>query len=103
MTSSAPIDRTSSAFDPEATPVTTAPRAFAICTVNVPTPPPAPVTTTVLPGDTSAAWSARNAVAPEIGTAAASSKDRRGGLAATLPTGTTANSAEETKEGEPHN
>src|SRR5918994_1299882 len=98
MTSSAPIDRTSSAFDPEATPVTTAPRAFAICTVNVPTPPPAPVTNTFVPGDTSAAWSARSAVAPEIGTAAASSKDSRGGFAATFPTGTTANSANEPDE-----
>src|ERR687898_1446031 len=95
MTSSAPIDRTRSAFDPEATPVTTAPRAFANPTANVPTPPPAPVTNTFVPGDTSAALSARSAVAPEIGTAAASSKDSPGGFAATFPTGPTANSANE--------
>ena len=46
MTSSAPIERTSSTYDVPHTPVTWAPNPFAICTANDPTPPDAPITNT---------------------------------------------------------
>src|SRR3954454_19312316 len=49
MTSSAPSDRTRSSFCVLDTPVTFAPRAFAICTAKVPTPPDAPTTRTCWP------------------------------------------------------
>ena len=81
MTSSAPTDRTRSSFDVLHTPVTSAPSAFAICTANVPTPPPAPTISTFCPGRTFAlSRSAWRAVTPEIGTAAASSNERLSGL-----------------------
>ena len=41
-------------LDIEQTPVTSAPRAFAICTAKVPTPPEAPLIRTFCPGCTSA-------------------------------------------------
>jgi hypothetical protein len=50
MTWSAPIDRTMSAFLVLQTPVTFAPNDLAICTAKVPTPPEAPLTSTVCPG-----------------------------------------------------
>src|SRR5680860_28189 len=43
MTWSAPIDRTRSTFVVLQTPVTSAPNDLAICTANVPMPPPAPL------------------------------------------------------------
>ena len=50
MTWSAPIERTMSTFVVLHTPVTSAPKAFAICTANGPTPPDAPLIKTVCPG-----------------------------------------------------
>ena len=62
------------------TPVTSAPSAFAICTANEPTPPDAPVTSTVWPGCTFAiSRRACSAVMPDVGTAAASVIDKPGG------------------------
>src|SRR5438067_2593709 len=52
MTSSGPIDRTSSRFRVLVTAVTCPPSAFAIWTANVPTPPPAPWMRTRVPGVT---------------------------------------------------
>jgi hypothetical protein len=52
MTASAPIDRTVSICVVLHTPVTTPPNAFAICTANDPTPPAAPMTSTVCPACT---------------------------------------------------
>src|SRR5947209_12312241 len=52
MTWSAPTDRTRSTLRVLHTPVTLAPKALAICTANVPTPPDAPVIRTVCPGCT---------------------------------------------------
>ena len=67
------------------TPVTSAPKAFAICTAKVPTPPDAPMISTCWPGWTFAlpriAWSAVDA---EMGTAAACSKERFAGLGASM-------------------
>ena len=78
------------------TPVTSAPKAFAISTAKVPTPPDAPTTTTVCPGCTSAlsrtAW---RAVPAEIGTAAASSNESPAGLRASMPGSTFAYSAKD--------
>ena len=58
-----------------------APRALATWTVKVPTPPPAPLTSTRSPGR-SWPWSrsAWSAVHPAAGTAAASSNDRLAGF-----------------------
>src|SRR2546430_7736298 len=83
MTSSAPIEPTSSAFPPLHTPVTCAPKTLASWTAYVPTPPPAPITSTDWPGRTRPA-SRRpcRAVTAEIGTAAACSYVNRAGLAA---------------------
>ena len=50
MTWSAPSERTKSSLSPLATPVTSAPIAFAICTRNGPTLPDAPSTSTLSPG-----------------------------------------------------
>ena len=50
MTGSAPIEATVSTFAVLHTPVTSAPNALAICTANVPTPPDAPLTSTLCPG-----------------------------------------------------
>src|SRR5262245_19950307 len=52
MTWSAPIEATISTFFVLHTPVTSAPNALASCTVNVPTPPDAPLTRTFCPGRT---------------------------------------------------
>ena len=67
------------------TPVTSAPKALAICTANVPAPPDAPMIRTFCPACT-CAWSrtACKAVSAETGTAAACSKDRFAGLGASL-------------------
>ena len=65
MTWSAPIDRTRSTFVVLHTPVTCAPKALAICTANVPTPPDAPTISTCCPGRTRpASRSAWRAVSP---------------------------------------
>ena len=50
MTWSAPSERTSSTLRVLQTPVTSAPKCFAICTANVPTPPDAPLISTFCPG-----------------------------------------------------
>src|SRR5215472_14813306 len=74
MTRSAPMDRTIPTFPVLHTPVTSAPKDFAICTAKVPTPPAAPLIKTVCP-----AWirplsrSPCNAVSAAIGTEAACS------------------------------
>ena len=85
MTWSAPIERTRSTFAVLHTPVTSAPKALASCTANVPTPPDAPMIRTFCPGWT---WpvsrSACRAVGAEMGTAAACSKVRFAGLGASL-------------------
>ncbi|CAN5492296.1 hypothetical protein BH23ACT9_BH23ACT9_25330 [soil metagenome] len=63
------------------TPVTSAPKALAICTANVPTPPDAPVTATVCPAcRCTTSRSACNAVNADVGTAAACAMDRLGGM-----------------------
>ena len=81
MTWSAPIERTSSTFRVLVTPVTSAPKALAICTANVPTPPDAPLMRTFWPGWTwpwsRSSWSA---VVAETPTAAACSKVRLAGF-----------------------
>ena len=78
------------------TPVTSASNALAICTAKVPTPPDAPTISTLCPAWTRP-WSrtACRAVSPEIGTAAACSKDRFAGLGASLSVPTAAYSANE--------
>ncbi len=75
------MDRTSSTLPALQTPVTSAPKAFAICTANVPTPPDAPMIRTVCPGWTRP-WSRRpwSAVHPASGIAAACSKVRLAGF-----------------------
>src|SRR3989442_1395887 len=74
---SAPRERTMSRFPVLVTAVTSAPKDLAICTANVPTPPPAPLTSTFCPG-LICPWFRRacSAVNPAMGTAAASSKER---------------------------
>src|SRR5687768_11260091 len=68
MTRSAPRDRTISTFAVLHTPVTCAPNALAICTANVPTPPEAPMTSTLCPRLTCArSRTACRAVRAEIG------------------------------------
>src|SRR5713101_7959892 len=81
MTSSAPIDRTISKFRVLHTPVTCAPNDLAICTANVPTPPAAPLTRTLLPAKIFP-WSRRpcNAVSPATNTDAACSNVTLSGL-----------------------
>ncbi len=75
MTRSAPIERTSAAFRPLATAVTCAPNRFASWTANVPTPPDAPMTSTLSPARISpASRRAWSAVVAASGTAAACSK-----------------------------
>src|SRR5918911_1406914 len=96
MTWSAPSVRTRSTFPRRVlhTPVTSAPRALAICTANVPTPPDAPVIRTVCPGCTLAmSRSACRAVKADIGTAAACSMVRLAGFGAKLSAGAHAYSA----------
>ena len=67
------------------TPVTWAPNAFAICTANDPTAPPAPMISTFCPGCTSPlSRSAWRAAKQEVGTVAACSKVRFAGLGAIL-------------------
>ena len=85
MTWSAPRDRTMSRFFVLVTAATSVPNDLAICTANVPTPPPAPLTNTFCPG-LMCPWSRRacNAVNPAIGTAADSSKERFAGFRAIL-------------------
>src|SRR5215468_2841145 len=81
MTSSAPTERTRAVFVELHTPVTLAPDALAICTAKDPTPPAAPMTITCCPGCTRPlSRTACTAVTPEMGTAAACSKDRLTGL-----------------------
>src|SRR5919204_5797979 len=96
MTWSAPIDRTRSTLLVLHTPVTCAPKALASGTAKLPTPPEAPMITTVCPGRTPpvsrSAWRAAN---PEIGTAAACSKVRLGGFNASWLLGTDAYSAKD--------
>ena len=84
MTWSAPRERTRSTLAVLHTPVTSAPSALAIWTANVPTPPDAPMTSTVWPGCTFALRTAWSAVTPEMGAAAACSKERFAGLGASL-------------------
>ncbi len=83
MTWSAPIDRTISTLRVLHTPVTSAPRDFAIWTAKVPMPPEAPLIRTFWPAVTwpwsRSAWSATK---PAIGTAAACSNVRLAGLSA---------------------
>src|ERR671933_1507443 len=94
MTWSAPSDRTRSTLRVLHTPVTAAPKALAICTANVPTPPDAPVIRTVCPGCTLAmSRSACRAVKADIGTAAACSMVRLAGFGAKLSAGAHAYSA----------
>jgi hypothetical protein len=50
MTRSAPKECTMPIFFVLQTPVTSAPNGLAICTANVPTPPPAPLISTLCPG-----------------------------------------------------
>src|SRR5918911_280710 len=71
MTWSAPIDRTRSTFVVLATPVTSAPSAWAICTAKVPTPPDAPMISTCWPARARPVRSACSAVSPDKGTAEA--------------------------------
>jgi hypothetical protein len=79
MTWSAPIDRTRSTFLVLHTPVTSAPKDFAICTANVPTPPDAPLIKTFCPGRTlPSSRMACRAVSAARGTAAACSNVRVG-------------------------
>jgi hypothetical protein len=94
MTCPAPKDRTRSTFVVPHTAVTCAPNAVASCTAKVPTPPDAPVISTVWPGWTRP-WSRRpcRAVRPEMGTVAACSKVRFAGLGASLFSGARAYSA----------
>src|SRR5215210_9589879 len=77
--------RTASALAVLHTPVTSAPNALAIWTAKVPTPPDAPTISTFWPAWTRP-WSrtAWRAVSPEMGTAAAWSKERFAGLDASL-------------------
>src|SRR5215467_470009 len=96
MTSSAPRERTRPAFDELHTAVTLAPDALAICTANDPTPPAAPMIITCCPGCTRPlSRTACSAVTPEMGTAAACSKDKLAGLAASRFSGAAAYSANE--------
>ena len=79
------MERTRSVLAVLHTPVTSAPKALAIWTAKVPTPPEAPMISTFCPGSTRA-WSrtACRAVSAETGTAAACSKERFAGLGASL-------------------
>src|SRR5207237_8067624 len=84
------------------TPVTDAPNAFAICTAREPTPPAAPITSTVCPGRTfPSSRTARRAVVPELGTAAACSKVRFAGFGTSLSGWVSASSANEPPSAEP--
>ena len=89
MTCSAPSEVTSSTPWLLHTPVTSAPSALAICTANVPTPPPAPLISTVIPGWTFPFGSACNAVTPACGAAAACSKVRFAGFGTIRVSGAT--------------
>ena len=85
MTRRAPSARTRSVFAALHTPVTSAPSARAICTANVPTPPPAPITATVCPVSTRAmSRRACRAVAADVGTTAACSNVRLAGFGASV-------------------
>ena len=91
MTCAAPRERTSSTLRVLHTPVTSAPNALAICTANVPTPPDAPVTSTVCPGCTCAmSRRACSAVIPDVGTVAACSIVSLSGLRTSWSAGTDA-------------
>src|SRR5687767_11175624 len=91
---SAPSERTNSTLRVLHTPVTSAPKVLAICTANEPTPPDAPVTSTVWPDRTFAILrNACSAVRADVGTAAASSTDTLAGTDTRLPAGTQAYSA----------
>src|SRR3954471_8904927 len=94
MTSSAPRDRTRSAWLPLHTPVTVAPSATASWTAIVPTAPDAPTTSTRWPGWTWP-WSHSACMATNVGYGRAGGRpnDRPGGFGATLPIGATAYSA----------
>src|SRR2546423_12176447 len=85
MTWSAPSDRTVSRFLVLQIPVTLASNDFAICTANVPTPPDAPLISTLCPGCTFP-WSrtAARAVNAESPTAADCSDVRFVGLGSRL-------------------
>jgi hypothetical protein len=94
MTWSAPIERTSSSWAVPATPVTWAPNVLASWTANDPTPPAAPMTSTVCPGWTApSSRTAWRAAKPEMGTAAACSKLRLAGMGTRWSSGTLAYSA----------
>ena len=62
------------------TPVTSAPKCFAICTADDPTPPDAPTTRTLSPALMPALVSNGSAVVPPNESDAASSNDRFAGL-----------------------
>src|SRR5215212_24799 len=85
MTWSAPIDRTMSTFVALATPVTSAPKAMAICRANEPTPPEAPMINTVCPAWTSPrSRTPCSAVSAEMVVTAAWAKVRFAGLGASV-------------------
>ncbi len=76
------------------TPVTSAPRAFAIWTASMPTPPPAPLTSTLRPGCTLARPRRFvSAMKPAVGTAAACTNVTLAGLRASTSSGTATYSA----------
>ena len=76
------------------TPVTSAPSALAICTANVPTPPEAAFTSTLVPSPTSpTSRMAIRAVTPDMTDAAASSNESPAGFGISWDAGTTVSSA----------
>ena len=86
MTWSAPIEATISVFAVLHTPVTSAPNALASCTAKVPTPPDAPLTSTLCPARIRPlSRSACRAVNAATGTDAACSNVRPAGLVITAP------------------
>ena len=81
MTRAAPSERTRPVLRAPHTPVTSASRTAAIWTAKVPTPPPAPLTSTRCPARTRpTVRMPRRAVTAAIGSAAACSKVRPSGL-----------------------
>ncbi len=90
------LSRAKDGFPPMSahTAVTSAPKALASCTANVPTPPDAPVISTCCPGWTCPrSHTGCRAVKPETPTAAACSKARLAGLRASAFSGARAYSA----------
>ena len=75
------------------TPVTCAPRAFAICTAKVPTPPLAPVTSARFPAASPASRQPWSAVHPAVGSVAACTAEIPAGRRTSWPAGTRTSSA----------